>query len=1189
MRKPRSSYLANNASIKTVTAPKGRATFAAFFALLAIMLGVFSAVPLTNDTPKIQEANALSLFCSDKTFLGVGMSQVSWHTIGSVPSPDAPNRSWTAQEAFGNSLSTLFMDSAFTAYTGEGAPTNFALIGDIGTDRGKDFTQFSTALSKLEAERTGVNCIFNGFLMAPMASTGLVFANLVATGASFVASVAFDSNIICKEPGQGGACIDILQVIGGTDPNNINGGLIGSLTGGLYLPLLVIVVSISGFWVLQTGIMKRKFREALTGALWIFGAIIFGLTILFKPTLLAKAPMAVSNTVGTCVIGAFTGSNCFNSSSTLTPIDITKNTSDTVCKSSASGLSIDEEMAMSINGLSCIIWKAFVLEPYAQAEFGTSFEALDITTTRVKNAAEKGGIDPTTFCVNLASTKSWNEQTATLSLDSSSNKVCNLALYQLYLRTNATSGTDASTQTTSTPDTRWYNIILTVANDDGMWSSWTAGANSSRFLIAGVAAISAVVGSFLIIAVGFFALMYYLLSIIMIAFAPLFLLIGVHPGRGKKIFIGWGELVLSNILKYLASAIFLLVAISFYAAVLGTGTNPFTTLLFVLILSAALTLYRKEIVGLIGKVNAGGEQLSNNLMNKMSSVGQKTGKLAVATGGSALGAQLAAGRFSSTMADDVRKKGLEEGLSDSEINNRVAAARADFNANRRKVAKAASTDGFRRELKIGGGGLGGQIISQATRQYERTSMDNRRDLSTKASAARDFANNQESIAATAENARIEKVGNLDQATINLNSKTADISEQVQNEQTIRAMEENALVGLDPKFANFAEMQRILNQLEALKQERAVAVGQGDTALLATLDARKIELSAQGNDVFAKLTREERISGGRAYRNAMNEEIRQSGNAEVLGAHYSSEGRSDLNARLTEYGVIQKNYEDARTELVAATAHAGQAAENFDKARVYGEALTEEHRKLVPGEIVGTDRMEEIEVIARQKTETVTSIPKVMPEVPKVITPQGTLIPLPERVTNTAPVIESKKETPKVTSTPSAPTTKGVPTTPPVTNTADKEVAKDVIPPAEPTSTVTSSVNVPVAPAPETKSSKPVETNSNPASRPTVPVQPRTAAGPKIEVIPTQAPAEPKSEPVPNKVSEKKGESNKPLIPEAEATPTKRPFSGGLPIVKPNIPTQSVTDAEKVQPAKLFNTSIPEPTVSKDAVWEEGKE
>ena len=72
----------------------------------------------------------------------------------------------------------------------------------------------------------------------------------------------------------------------------------------------------------------------------------------------------------------------------LNTIDITKNTSDNVCKSSASGLSIDEEMAMSINGLSCIIWKAFVLEPYAQAEFGTSFEALDITTTRVKNAGE---------------------------------------------------------------------------------------------------------------------------------------------------------------------------------------------------------------------------------------------------------------------------------------------------------------------------------------------------------------------------------------------------------------------------------------------------------------------------------------------------------------------------------------------------------------------------------------------------------------------------------------------------------------------------------------------------------------------------------------------------------------------------------------------------------------------------------
>src|SRR5699024_11956725 len=67
-----------------------------------------------------------------------------------------------------------------------------------------------------------------------------------------------------------------------------------------------------------------------------------------------------------------------------------------------------------------------------------------------------------------------------LILDSSSNggTVCNIAAYQMYLQTNALSGSDKYPSDPSN-DERWYKVVEVASSNSQMWANWTNSSSSS--------------------------------------------------------------------------------------------------------------------------------------------------------------------------------------------------------------------------------------------------------------------------------------------------------------------------------------------------------------------------------------------------------------------------------------------------------------------------------------------------------------------------------------------------------------------------------------------------------------------------------------------------------------------------------------------------------------------------------------
>lgn len=707
---------------------KQMATVVGIMLATATMLVALLSVGFTHDSRSVQAEGGP--MCSVQ--MGMGMDNPEgWTSSSDQYGMDLSGRTWTAQEAFGSSLGVV-------NYHGEGKGTSWT----TGVEENRsEAAGYSASKDKLEGLRNAGTCLGGNFIgsivdmITGMTSMTVNFTNLIVTK-------SFDPNIICSDPeNPEGSCINLLKVIGGSGSNK---GVIGILTSSLYMPLIVIVVAINGLWLLKQWRRDRSVRTVLFGTAWTLGAAILGLAFLLNPSAIVKAPMTISSTVVGCVLDATNGGNCMSSNSGSSVGDIE---SSDICKADATSAGASQSLSLAVSGLTCQIWKAFVLEPYSQASFGRSFESLDLDNEDVAKAVTDAGFTKEDYGVSLQSTKAGEDmKNGTLELDGG-DKIYNIALYQLYLKTDALVAGDSGNNPDTAYDERWFKVILPVAQNDSMWNQWSysLGSATNKIATMTLAGFSALLGSVILIVVSVMALVYYFLSSILMVMAPLFLLVGVHPGQGRRLMLGWVEQIVSNMLKYIVSAIFLVITVILYGAVLGAIDSLMMGLMFVIILTIALFLYRSELLNMFGRANMGGEQMSNRLAQFAQNRAKGIGRHGMAIGTGALAGATAQGfELKNLNPKNASLKGTAKWIGTNIQNTAMGA-----------------NDARKRDLRNRGGFVGNYY-----RQTERISNDNKNDLRDKGSQYLTQANEMSSDIAKRTNAIAEakdKVAQTEQA------------------------------------------------------------------------------------------------------------------------------------------------------------------------------------------------------------------------------------------------------------------------------------------------------------------------------------------------------------------------------------------------------------------------------------------
>lgn len=585
-----------------------------------MMFALFvAAVPSFSDNSVLSEASFG--FCDA---IGSGMKGKSKVDASSVIDPSAPSRKWTIQELFGGSLN-------FTTYYGEGEESWFAK----GTgDRMKETPGWddSKVKERVEGVRSPVRCAGGG-LAAEMSSWPIAWAGwLVDISKAFTTRMLSGSLICTVDGANDGMCINILGIIGG---ENGSEGIIGSLRESIFSPLATAAFLMCAIWLLYKGLFKREFRASLMGVLWSIAIFVVGFMLMQKPQMLAGLPQTINSSINTCIVGAINGQNCITGSVTAPSTLVGKE-----CQVSTS--SPGEGAAMAANSMNCAIWKSFVMDGWAKSQFGLHYDELYLADPPANGSIMPNAPDDVSrYGVNLKSSGSAKDY-INKTVETSSEKVTNLALYQMYISTDMKSAGDPQWNN-SMNDPRWFNVVVPVAKNPSMWNNWAplslgierALGSIGTFIIAGVV-------SFSLIAFSFYGLVYMLAGTLLMAFAPFFFLLAIEPSKGRRMFLGWLEAVVSSILKFMASSLFVIVALTMYSAILSSTSGGITAFIGISIMVGVLTMYRKEIVNILGMSSLGGQRFSNAVGDKINRDVKTAKEFATVSGGSAVGAVLAA-------------------------------------------------------------------------------------------------------------------------------------------------------------------------------------------------------------------------------------------------------------------------------------------------------------------------------------------------------------------------------------------------------------------------------------------------------------------------------------------------------------------------------------------------------------------
>lgn len=617
-------------------APRLAAVFAvlsvALTGFLGAMLGAShgaashsAAGGLWSDSGVVASADGGGL-CSG---MGYNMQRAAaWDSPGGFENDTAKRRVLSVEDLAANG--TKFMLFYGTGKVDNSSGLNFVADNEVEFPEA-DHVDKAKADEVRKALGTG-GCVTTGVGMA--AANAVLNLNTMVLGlGKYVTVSAFNSQLICKD-GNSKNCIDLVSVIGGKSDTSRDKGIIGVLTQGVYMPLLVMAVIIAlalAAWKIIHGQIMAALREAVVAVV----AAILGAGILAFPHTFASAPLWVMGEVGGIVANAVNGGGPNATSS------------ESACVASADG---ESGGSLAISSVTCTMWKAFVANPVAIQTFGLPFDELDTKEGDFAARLKEKGFTGDEFCVpkNTIGALKDSYGKALAMNGGGSDKVCNLYAYAAMLRTNIDDGSGEYDASKTYSDPRWGRVIGAAQASDVTWLSFTSQAGAlSAPMTAGGMLVTSILANIVFFVTGIWALVYYFQAIVVVAFAPFFLLLAISE-RTRKYFFGWLQQILGSVLKFLVSEVFLIIAVLVYGGALQTLSNPATATLVVIVLTVLLVLYRKEVIGMFGRVEMGGREMSSRAVQAASKFLGDNRRRAVAYGtaavGGAVGGAIAAGK-----------------------------------------------------------------------------------------------------------------------------------------------------------------------------------------------------------------------------------------------------------------------------------------------------------------------------------------------------------------------------------------------------------------------------------------------------------------------------------------------------------------------------------------------------------------
>ena len=417
---------------------------------------------------------------------------------------------------------------------------------------------------------------------------------------------------------------------------------INGLQGALYTPFILLIIMFGALWIGWVGLVKRKSTEAFNGALWMLGAAIAGALLFINPTFIVSTSNQIVEDITQSIGSAITNSTTDGLNRSLCSID----------KSSVEGHMFSNQSRV----VQCAIWYNLVYTPWVVGQFGTSPSIIDnedsnstISAREKRDRMNKTEGDATsTISADKARDRAVIGGGATVGENGMTTETLQM-IEEIDIKFGAyTVENDEKTWPLIQMNAHSFTQNLVAATDAGRgWdyirgsdsaiayqqlvinnnSNWK-GVNAFSRISTAFMSMNAMLATALIIILFSMMIIIYKMSIIfLMMFMPLFLLVGVHPGFGRRLSLRWLEMIVNLTIKQIMISVMLAIFIMLYGFVLAQPQVWFVQNVLIVVITIVGLMYMKKIMNMFADVDFGGDKKA--FKNDGPSAGKKIAGAAV--------------------------------------------------------------------------------------------------------------------------------------------------------------------------------------------------------------------------------------------------------------------------------------------------------------------------------------------------------------------------------------------------------------------------------------------------------------------------------------------------------------------------------------------------------------------------------
>lgn len=364
--------------------------------------------------------------------------------------------------------------------------------------------------------------------------------------------------------------------------------IIEAFRDSLYFPFIAMLIALAGLTILFQAGKRKAYAAAFKDLALVIGTFMLGVIILFNPKGLITVVDKVPAEIETGIMG--------------TIFNVGMEDDDGVCSASQTsgggatdleGRALTFSPRASIRTMECEIWRVFAFNPWVQGQWGTTYSNL-----YANNNAKAGGSTLKNSNISLVGD-------APVMMGGGTT-IHNWALYQLDATTVGTSTTEDLTGKAGNTSRDFYRLVDVqagpnngAASDGTYFESWRGAQPGTRTVIGLMAGFVSIMGFITIAAYSIVKIEITLLTAIMLLFAPIFLLLGVHPTFGRVRLKQYAGTIVALMIQRIILITLLAVMLKLLTAIsLGTENYLLGGLLAAGTCIAFLA-YRKEIFKLV--------------------------------------------------------------------------------------------------------------------------------------------------------------------------------------------------------------------------------------------------------------------------------------------------------------------------------------------------------------------------------------------------------------------------------------------------------------------------------------------------------------------------------------------------------------------------------------------------------------